>query len=194
MGSTFVHLNPTIFPQPNDFVPERWLGEEKAHLDQYIAAFSKGPRTCLGIKCVPSAPTVHCTSRLLMSARAKSRVVRAVPLLRVSIPQARDGAARYHVRLAVCTERQTVLIVVSRQRGRHGLPVPLDPDVYRTHASLQGEGSHRVMTGLGTSRWPGWVVSCHAVRGKERAYVYDARKYAPGTSAMCQVSLRCLGK
>ena len=52
MSSTFVHLNPAIFPQPYEFHPERWLGEGKGNLDTYIAAFSKGPRTCLGIKYV----------------------------------------------------------------------------------------------------------------------------------------------
>ncbi|KAI0711404.1 cytochrome P450 [Earliella scabrosa] len=49
MSSTFVHLNPDIFPQPHEFRPERWLGEGKGNLDTYIASFSKGPRTCLGI-------------------------------------------------------------------------------------------------------------------------------------------------
>ncbi|RDX54810.1 cytochrome P450 [Lentinus brumalis] len=49
MGATFVHFNPTVFPQPHAFMPERWLGKDKGHLDQYLVAFSKGPRTCLGI-------------------------------------------------------------------------------------------------------------------------------------------------
>ena len=53
MGASFVHLNSTIFPQPHDFLPERWL-EPKDSLDNYLVAFSKGPRTCLGIKCVSS--------------------------------------------------------------------------------------------------------------------------------------------
>ncbi|KAI0711453.1 cytochrome P450 [Earliella scabrosa] len=48
MGASFVHLNSTIFPQPHDFIPERWL-EPKDSLDNHLVAFSKGPRTCLGI-------------------------------------------------------------------------------------------------------------------------------------------------
>lgn len=52
MGATFVHRNPTIFPRPREFIPERWLGEGKGYLDQYLVSFSKGPRTCLGIKYV----------------------------------------------------------------------------------------------------------------------------------------------
>ena len=46
-GSTFVHYNAAIFPNPNDFEPERWLKDSS--LDQWLVAFSKGPRACLGI-------------------------------------------------------------------------------------------------------------------------------------------------
>lgn len=47
-GSTFVHYNASIFPRPDDFVPERWL--ESDELDEWLVAFSRGPRMCLGIK------------------------------------------------------------------------------------------------------------------------------------------------
>jgi cytochrome P450 len=43
-----VHDNPTIFPDPFHFRPERWL--ENPELDQWLASFSRGPRMCLGIK------------------------------------------------------------------------------------------------------------------------------------------------
>ncbi|KAL9095313.1 MAG: hypothetical protein Q9165_002570 [Trypethelium subeluteriae] len=46
-GSTFVHYNANIFPEPQAFYPERWL--EKPELDTWLVAFSKGPRMCLGI-------------------------------------------------------------------------------------------------------------------------------------------------
>ena len=49
-GSTFVHYNPDIFPNPHTFRPERWL--DRADLDNWLVAFSKGPRMCLGIKYV----------------------------------------------------------------------------------------------------------------------------------------------
>ncbi|KAI0765260.1 cytochrome P450 [Fomes fomentarius] len=49
MGATFVHRNPTIYPRPREFIPDRWLEEGKGYLDQYLVSFSKGPRTCLGI-------------------------------------------------------------------------------------------------------------------------------------------------
>ena len=51
-GATIVHRNPEIFPDPTVFDPERWLQEDSHDLDKYLVAFSKGPRTCLGIKLV----------------------------------------------------------------------------------------------------------------------------------------------
>lgn len=49
MGAPILHANPDIFPDPISFVPERWMGEENQSLDKYLVAFSKGPRSCLGI-------------------------------------------------------------------------------------------------------------------------------------------------
>ncbi|KAH9863981.1 hypothetical protein J1614_009914 [Plenodomus biglobosus] len=47
-GSTFVHYNASIFPEPDKFIPERWL--ESNDLDHWLVAFSRGARMCLGIK------------------------------------------------------------------------------------------------------------------------------------------------
>jgi cytochrome P450 len=44
-----VHYNADIFPEPESFVPERWL-DESTDLDKWLVAFSRGPRMCLGIK------------------------------------------------------------------------------------------------------------------------------------------------
>jgi cytochrome P450 len=52
MGQSFVHLNPDIFPSPKVFDPSRWLGEHANDLESYLVPFSKGPRSCLGIKYV----------------------------------------------------------------------------------------------------------------------------------------------
>lgn len=49
MSSFFVHTSPTIFKDPEKFVPDRWLGEEAAGLEKWLVAFSKGPRSCLGL-------------------------------------------------------------------------------------------------------------------------------------------------
>ncbi|THH33280.1 hypothetical protein EUX98_g884 [Antrodiella citrinella] len=47
MGSTFMHYNADLFPEPYVFRPERWLQPDT---DIEVVAFSKGPRSCLGIK------------------------------------------------------------------------------------------------------------------------------------------------
>lgn len=48
IGSTFMHLNPRLFPDPLAFQPERWLQADSRELEQYLVPFSKGPRACLG--------------------------------------------------------------------------------------------------------------------------------------------------
>ena len=40
-------MDPTIFPDPERFDPERWLQEQR--LDKYLTNFCKGTRGCLGI-------------------------------------------------------------------------------------------------------------------------------------------------
>jgi cytochrome P450 len=50
MGATILHKNGDIFPDPLTFQPERWLKEDSTELEKYLVAFSKGPRSCLGIK------------------------------------------------------------------------------------------------------------------------------------------------
>lgn len=49
MASTFVHQSKDIFTSPAAFDPYRWLGAESKRLDQNLVAFSRGPRSCLGI-------------------------------------------------------------------------------------------------------------------------------------------------
>ncbi|KAG0650114.1 Cytochrome P450 monooxygenase yanH [Hyphodiscus hymeniophilus] len=46
MSGYFVHNSETIFKNPRDFDPTRWL--EDASLDKWLVPFSKGPRMCLG--------------------------------------------------------------------------------------------------------------------------------------------------
>ena len=52
MSVTCLHLNSTLFPKPEKFAPDRWLGPRSHGLNQYLVPFSKGPRMCLGIKYV----------------------------------------------------------------------------------------------------------------------------------------------
>ena len=55
MSVTCLHLNSTLFPKPEKFTPDRWLGPRSHGLNQYLVPFSKGPRMCLGIKYVCSS-------------------------------------------------------------------------------------------------------------------------------------------
>ncbi|KAK5166034.1 uncharacterized protein LTR77_008295 [Saxophila tyrrhenica] len=47
----FVHTDPSIFPKPFEFRPERWIeaNKEGVPLDRYLVSFSKGRRQCLGM-------------------------------------------------------------------------------------------------------------------------------------------------
>lgn len=45
----FVHFSEQIFSRPHEFLPERWLQPESKALECWLVAFSKGPRSCLGI-------------------------------------------------------------------------------------------------------------------------------------------------
>ncbi|KAF8858393.1 cytochrome P450 [Acephala macrosclerotiorum] len=52
MTSVLMHANPTIFPEPEKFRPERWLEkrpEGAPPLDRYMVSFSKGSRQCVGM-------------------------------------------------------------------------------------------------------------------------------------------------
>lgn len=54
-GSTFSmshyiqHMNPSKFPDPSAFEPERYLGAEGKETLKYLVPFGVGPRSCLGI-------------------------------------------------------------------------------------------------------------------------------------------------
>jgi len=53
MTSNFqIHMDPSIFPDPSTFAPQRWLDNPK--LTQYLVPFAKGSRACLGLKYVPN--------------------------------------------------------------------------------------------------------------------------------------------
>jgi cytochrome P450 len=47
MTSALIHHDESIFPNSNEFRPERWI--EDPRLDRYLVSFSKGSRSCLGI-------------------------------------------------------------------------------------------------------------------------------------------------
>ena len=47
MTSAHIHNDPTLFPEPRRFRPERWI--EQPEKKWYLLAFSKGSRQCLGM-------------------------------------------------------------------------------------------------------------------------------------------------
>ncbi|KAJ4297843.1 hypothetical protein N0V90_005739 [Kalmusia sp. IMI 367209] len=57
MTPMFMHLDPTVFPSPHTFDPQRWLSspgdeaeqEELMRRKQYLVPFSKGTRMCAGM-------------------------------------------------------------------------------------------------------------------------------------------------
>ncbi|KAI0969500.1 cytochrome P450 [Xylaria arbuscula] len=48
MSSYLMHTDPAIFPNPSDFVPERWLGIINPLMNRNFVPFSRGSRACLG--------------------------------------------------------------------------------------------------------------------------------------------------
>ncbi|KAH6607012.1 cytochrome p450 [Trichoderma cornu-damae] len=52
-SSPLIHTHESIFPQPLEFIPERWLDENnhrRRDLEAYIMSFGKGSRVCLGMQ------------------------------------------------------------------------------------------------------------------------------------------------
>lgn len=48
MSSYVAHRDKSVFPDPEVFRPERWLGDEGKKLQPYFIAFSAGARGCIG--------------------------------------------------------------------------------------------------------------------------------------------------
>jgi cytochrome P450 len=46
-----MHMNEDLYPEPRQFIPERWLEpESRKSLDKVYAPFSRGSRICLGMQ------------------------------------------------------------------------------------------------------------------------------------------------
>lgn len=51
MTSMIQHTNEGLFPDPKEFIPERWLledGRQNYALEKHLISFGKGSRACLG--------------------------------------------------------------------------------------------------------------------------------------------------
>lgn len=47
--SYFTHYNEEVFPQPHEFIPERWLEAKQGRsLQSYMVNFGRGTRGCIG--------------------------------------------------------------------------------------------------------------------------------------------------
>jgi len=50
MSALYVEMDPSIFPNPHTFDPERWLVPgARETLEPYLVTFGKGSRQCVGI-------------------------------------------------------------------------------------------------------------------------------------------------
>ncbi|KAL4922403.1 cytochrome P450 [Aspergillus aurantiobrunneus] len=50
MTSYLIHHNEQIFPDSREFIPERWMDQEKRkYLERYMVSFTKGSRQCIGM-------------------------------------------------------------------------------------------------------------------------------------------------
>jgi len=51
MTQRLTHFNSTIFPNPDTFLPERWMNpDERKRLEKYVQPFGKGSRSCIGLQ------------------------------------------------------------------------------------------------------------------------------------------------
>jgi cytochrome P450 len=51
-SSYWMHNDPSIFPEPHKFLPERWLcdPEKLKRMNNYFVPFSRGSRNCMAQK------------------------------------------------------------------------------------------------------------------------------------------------
>ncbi|KAF6800158.1 benzoate 4-monooxygenase cytochrome p450 [Colletotrichum sojae] len=48
ISAYIAHRDPKVFPDPESYIPERWLGEKGKELQPYFVSFSAGARGCIG--------------------------------------------------------------------------------------------------------------------------------------------------
>lgn len=53
MSNYFQLRSPEVFPDPDEFIPERWLNnpvtDKGRSLNRYLVVFGRGPRSCIGM-------------------------------------------------------------------------------------------------------------------------------------------------
>ena len=48
MSPHFIHLSPNYFPDPQAFIPDRWIGSDAKLNTKLLTPFGKGTRMCIG--------------------------------------------------------------------------------------------------------------------------------------------------
>lgn len=49
MTAYFQHTDPSIFPHPHSFVPDRWLSDVTPQMTRSLVPFARGSRNCIGM-------------------------------------------------------------------------------------------------------------------------------------------------
>ena len=68
MSSYYIHQNASLFPNPEEFNPSRWLddtGKRKREMEKYLLHFSRGTRGCVGLN-LATAELYMCLAALVL--------------------------------------------------------------------------------------------------------------------------------
>ena len=69
LNTELLHHDPRIFAHPDEFLPERWMGQKGRELDRWMLAFNKGDRACIGIKYF--LPSSCCSGEMMLTRKQK---------------------------------------------------------------------------------------------------------------------------
>lgn len=45
-----MHSDPQVYEKPFEFLPDRWLGDVSLRMKKSLVSFTRGSRSCLGVK------------------------------------------------------------------------------------------------------------------------------------------------
>lgn len=54
MSAYLMSTDPVVYPEPDKYKPERWLGDVNPAIHRNFVPFARGSRNCLGMKYVNS--------------------------------------------------------------------------------------------------------------------------------------------
>jgi cytochrome P450 len=102
------HHMPELWPEPNKFKPERWLGTQKPGTYEYLP-FNAGPRTCVGFAFAMMA----------------MKIAAAMVLQRYRFSSPPGAELHYKARATILGSKDSIRMGLERQgRSRRG---PLNP-------------------------------------------------------------------